>query len=422
MSAGDGDLLADDGSLLAGDGDSFAGGGSLSRPEQRGSTVADIGEGASAMEGAIRDGIQEVVRQQVGHAATVSRIQRWGGGALNECYRIAVQNPSCELFLKMEKAHVGRGGALGTSGAKDQSGASSGGGVRASCLPATFVPTTRRGQIEREVEGVRLASAAGIPTAPIVGYDLSGQHVGCKYILQEYVDAELLFTIDEYIEDSEDEQIRAQISDIMGKMEAIRAPWFGDVYEGGVLGRHPTWRGAFAAMRALLLGDLEVLDVFKPADLQVISDALAWGSEQIGCGHVGSDQAGSEHVGCAQTESEQAVHQPSALIHTDLGKHNVLVERANGSVKIRAVTDFGNSMFGPYYIEEHLIREFGGWRMGPADIPAAYGITPEEFTATQLLFGLELGVFTFALNPSLASLQANHPGGFLDRYREVLKQ
>lgn len=386
------------------------------------------------MEGAIRDGIQEVVRQQVGHAATVSRIQRWGGGALNECYRIAVGNPSCELFLKMEKAHAGRGGAsgtLGTSGAKDKSGASSGGGVSASCRPATFVPTTRRGQIEREVEGVRLASAAGIPTAPIVGYELSGQHIGRKYILQEYVDSELLFTIDEYIEDSEDEQIRAQISEIMGKMEAIRGPWFGDVYEGGVLGRHPTWRGAFDAMRALLLGDLEVLDVFKPADLQVISDALAWGSEQIGCeqvgsapigsGQVGSEHVGSEHVGCAQTGSEQVVHQPSSLIHTDLGKHNVLVERANGSVKIRAVTDFGNSMFGPYYIEEHLIREFGGWRMGPADIPAVYGVTPEEFIATQLLFGLELGVFTFALNPSLASLQANHPGGFLDRYREVLK-
>lgn len=111
---------------------------------------------------------------------------------------------------------------------------------------------------------------------------------------------------------------------------------------------------------------------------------------------------------------------PPSFVHTDLGKHNVLVERSGGAARIRALVDFGNSMYAPYYIEEFLIREFGGWRIGPADIPSVYGITPQEFTAAQLLFGLELGVFAFALNPYLGKLDEQYMKEFVGRYRAVL--
>ena len=406
----------------------------FSRPSRasapRDSVLGERGFFLTGLDGATISAVNDIIRQHVGNQATVSQVRRWGGGALNECYRVTAQNPPGEYFLKVEKLARG-GGVVAASGGVGVKGGLPGSGRADAWAGLPFIPTTRRGQIEREVEGVRLASAAGIPTAPVVGYDLTGQLIGRKYILQEFVDAELLFIIDEYIEDREDEEIRSQLADIMKKMEAIHGPGFGDLCVGGAIGRHPTWRGAYDSMRRILLHDLEALDVLPQADLKVISDALEWGSEQIGSAQTArkcpeTGKTVSQHLVPGETQSERADPEqaradvPPSFVHTDLGKHNVLVERSGGAARIRALVDFGNSMYAPYYIEEFLIREFGGWMIGPADIPSVYGITPQEFTAAQLLFGLELGVFAFALNPYLGKLDEQYMKEFVGRYRAVL--
>src|SRR5512133_1991847 len=103
--------------------------------------------------------VNRAVRAALGEGSVVESIQAWGGGAHNQGYQLHLANGE-RLFWKVEREDI--------------------------------FPRTRRGQVEREVTGIRLAAQAGVDCPRLVGYDATGTIAGCRYILEEFIEGELL--------------------------------------------------------------------------------------------------------------------------------------------------------------------------------------------------------------------------------------
>lgn len=289
--------------------------------------------------------VEIIARDLLGSRARVESIEKWGIGALNACYRVMTTNPDGIYFVKFENE----------------------------CI----LPTTRRGQIEREVHGIRLARAAGIDAPDVLAYDFTPDRAGRKYLVEAFIEGELFWELRESLSEVERQALRADVEDLLARMRGITSPVFGDLYPGGVTGQHASWPAAYTRMSEILLQDGRALDLFTPAEEQAVQAALARG---------------------AQVERST---QLASLYHGDLGLHNLMVDRAGGIARRGKLIDFGNAFFAPQYANEDGVRTHGGFGLDPLDAQARYGVSKAAQAADGLLFWFEQVVF-------FANLQKNH--------------
>jgi aminoglycoside phosphotransferase (APT) family kinase protein len=306
---------------------------------------------------------EQIMKKVAGQKAELASIEDWGIGALNTCYRVCVKNPSHMFFLKVENENI--------------------------------IPSTRRGQIAREVHSIRLAGAVGIPCPVILAYDSSVNEFGYRYMLQEYIDSELLWCVKDQLTDVQNAILKNEILDVIGKMKSITSQSFGDVYENGTIGQYGTWKEAYRSMSRILLQDGRELGIFQGEEAKLVEETLEY---------------------CA---SRLVSPLPAALIHGDLGKHNVLADYNGESVKLRAVIDFGNAMFGPVYMNEDGIRIHGGWGLDSMNACEEYGIRRFEYDANNLIFSFEGAVFGALLSKWSNQDPTIHGKRFMEECRQL---
>lgn len=304
--------------------------------------------------------IEQMLKKSQGEKCTVEVIEPCGGGAHNTCYYIVTKNPDNKFFLKCEDANIS--------------------------------PRTRCGQIEREVESIKLMNKAGIPCTNIIQYDFSIEDIGTRYILEEFIEGKLLREIWNDLSVNEKQNIANEIEGIVEKMRSINLPYYGDIYESSIIGRHATWREAYLSIGKLLIEDSMQLSIFTEDELVQVSDAIEICSSKL------------------------STNIPASFDHRDLGPHNVIAAESNGATKISAIIDFGLVLSVPFYNFDYGIRKYGRWGLNTVDILKEYNITKEEFDATELLFDLELTVF-------LASIKfaPDKPYGYISRIKSFVE-
>ncbi len=306
--------------------------------------------------------VNQIVKKTLGTRAMVESIFPWGGGALNICYGVYTQNPAGKYFLKIEKGNS--------------------------------LPRTRWGQIEREVSGIRLMRAAGVPGPCLVSFDMSGVEIGRKYTLVEFVEADLLYEFWGQLAPSEQAGLRQEITCIMEKMKLAHSPVYGDTYPGGAMGQHLTWQEACRSMGHVLREDSLEMEVFKPDQQRWVEDAL--------------EKAASSIVSDI----------PASFLHLDLGPHNVLATRSPQGVQIAAVIDFGCSMYGPFYVEDNF-RRYAGWGLDEIDVCQEYGIQKDELRIVEMLWGFEFDLFAASIRWGEYQKRLD---GFIEDCRKLLDE
>lgn len=314
----------------------------------------------------LKGNVDYIIKKVAGNSAEAESIEKWGIGALNSTYRVEIKNSPDKFFLKIENDNI--------------------------------IPSTRRGQIEREVKGIELMNGAGVPCPTVLGYDCSKKDIGKKYMLQEFVESDLLREIKDTLSVEENEYIKLQIVDIINKMKSVKSMYFGDIYENGTIGQHSSWKEAYWAMWKLLLADSMALELYNTDELSIIGEAgeLALTRVTASC--------------------------PASFYHGDLGKHNVLAGNSGKLRCIGTVIDFGNSIFTPCYMNEDGIRKYGGWDLEEMDVHKEYSIGKAEYETDSLVFEFEGTLFSSIL----ALRRGESPGArakrFLGRCRQYMNK
>ncbi|ADL52973.1 phosphotransferase [Clostridium cellulovorans] len=300
--------------------------------------------------------VEQLLKKSQGEKCKLKVIEPYAVGANNTCYYLVTKNPDNKFFLK--------------------------------CENATIMPRTRCGQIEREVEGIKLMNKAGIPCKKIIQYDFTKEEIDTRYVLEEFIEGELLIEIWNDLNESEKQNIANEIEDIVEKMRNINFSYYGDIYENSIIGKYATWREAYLSISEILIEDARQLNIFTENELALISRATEFCSLKL------------------------STNVPSSFNHRDLGTHNVIAINSEGVTKVGAIIDFGLSLAVPFYNFDYGIRKYGGWNFNEIDVLKKYNITKDEFDATELLFDLELTVF-------LASIEfaPDKPFGYISRIK-----
>lgn len=301
---------------------------------------------------------QTVLSGVAGTGARVESVEPWGVGALNTCLKV-VDGSGQAYFLKVENEDI--------------------------------IPSTRRGQIAREVASMQLMAAAGIPCPAVLCSDPSGSQTGRRYLLEAFIDADLFWEIRENITEQECNVLRTDIAAVLEKMNTITSPLFGDVYPNGAIGQHAAWPAAYLAMARLLIGDSEELGLFT--------------AEEAG-------QVAAFFECCAESLVWDG---PAGFYHGDLGLHNLMVDRSQGFARLGWVIDFGNALFLPAYKNEADTRQYGGFDLDLVDVESRWGVGSDECAANNLLNELDGLVFRSMLRRRRGKDVEDLKAGFLKR-------
>ncbi|NLG50407.1 MAG: aminoglycoside phosphotransferase family protein [Chloroflexi bacterium] len=285
--------------------------------------------------------ITHILQNLEGNSAQVGQVEPWGGGAHNRCYRIAPQGGSWRYFLKVEQSPI--------------------------------VPRTRAHQIAKEVSGITLATGAGVPCPRLLRYDLTGDEVGWRYALFEFIDASLAGEVWSTLSPENQAAIRAQVEGLAARLDSIAAPFYGDTYAGGLVGQHATWQSAVIAWASLALEDAANLSIYSPAELALIREA------------------------CAAVYPAFTSQIAPAFLHNDMHEFNAFVEQVEGQTRISHIIDFGYNLYAPRYLLNHMLHQMGCWGFSRQDTASLYPVSQEELDAWWFLSNVEMKVFLSAI-------------------------
>lgn len=297
------------------------------------------------------------VRAALGAGRAVVSCEEWGGGAHNRGFRLVLDGGE-RLYWKVEKE--------------------------------TIFPRTRRGQVEREVAGIRLATQAGVDCPRIIGYDTGGEIAGCRYLLEEFVEGDLLGEAMQSLGEAEQAALQAEFQARASRLSRIQGERFGEMAPSGPLGQHPTWAGMMAALSVMLLEDAQTLGCYTPQEMALVR------------------QAHAAALGFFRYDG------PPMFNHLDLHVFNAFAVRSGGTVGMGKLFDFGFCLYLPPYVTRYNERAFGGEE---ARIAREYGVQESELHAFQLVFGLEFVNFVAAIRWA-----PEKPYGYVARLKEYLEQ
>ena len=206
-------------------------------------------------------------------------------------------------------------------------------------------PSTRKGQIENEVEGSRLYKQAGILCPSVIKYDLTGREIGVRYILTECLsdDWPVISRIDQ-MDVATKTEVKRQATEICVRILTITNTHFGSLSPSGSLGRHKTWDECYRAWFNLLIRDGVSYGLFTDQELDVL-----YAAAEMPLNYSGNP------VPVFSTE--------------DMGWHNFIWGNAGGEPDALYSFDFGNARYIPPYRNEYLSKNIEAMGRPPWDIP-----------------------------------------------------
>ena len=264
-------------------------------------------------------------------------------------------------------------------------------------------PSTRTGQMENEVEGIRLFTQAGIPCPKVLAYDFTKNDIGARYIFTECVSGDIVLMDMENMSDATKANVEGQSREICAKMTAITNSHFGSLTPLGPLGWHETWAECYRAWFNLLIRDGESIGLFTNEELSIVRAA-------------------------ANKPIERSQLYLPSFEHGDLGWHNMIWGHIDNGPDALHVIDFGNARFLP----PHLTV----WGYPPHEVPNAQKM--DKGIHLLLLYDFEMGVmwkemqkmtkdYAHCLNWMAGSIEAakkdtsrGHITAFIEKCRRVM--
>ena len=222
----------------------------------------------------------------------------------------------------------------------------------------------------------------------ILGFDASGTVAGCRYIIEEFIEGDLLGEAMQALSEADQAALLAEFQVRAGRLARIPGGWFGEVAAGGPLGQHATWPEMMRAFSKLLIEDAQTLDCFTADELALVRRAHAAALGRFG------------YAG------------PPAFIHLDMHIYNAFAARKAGAVEIGKLFDFGFCLFLAPYVACYNEKAFGGQE---ARIARQYGVSECELDAFHVLFALEFVNFITTLRWA-----PDRPYGYVVRREEYL--
>jgi len=297
-------------------------------------------------------------RRALGEGATVCEIERWGGGAHNDGFKLRLADGRL-LFLKVEKP--------------------------------TIRTRTRRGQVQREVRGLALARQAGVDCAVVLDYAADGADgAGRRYLLEEFIAGDLLGEVLPTLPAEEQAALYAEFRERTDPLTRLHSDRFGEIYPGGALGQSDSWRDWLASLARILREDAAELGAYSPAEMDIITRA---------------------HEAALGRISYQG---PATFVHLDLHEFNAFAAREDGRVRVGKLFDFGFCLYLAPYAAHYGPQAFGGEEEALA---ARYGAAADELRAFALLFGMEIVVFFNEIR-----FAPDQPYGYLAQTRAYLER
>jgi len=224
----------------------------------------------------------------------------------------------------------------------------------------SIFPSTRIGQTENEVEGMRLFKQAGIPCPTVLSYDFSGNEIGARYVFTERISGDIVMVEQHGMSDAVKDEVKRQSAGICEKMKTITNSHFGSLLPSGSLGWHKTWNDCYHAWFNLLIDDGVKIGLFTDEEESIL-----------------------------RATANKLLENSKAYLPTfdtgDLGLHNMIWGHINDGTDTLHVIDFGNSRF----ILPHL-TEWGMWGQAPHEVPNAHKL--DKGLNLLLLYDFEMGV------------------------------
>ena len=221
-------------------------------------------------------------------------------------------------------------------------------------------PSTRIGQTENEVEGIRLFKKAGIPCPSVLSYDFTGNEVGVRYVLTERISGDIVMVEQHGMSEMVKNEVQWQSAKICDKMKTITNSHFGSLTPSGPLGWHKTWNDCYRFWFNLLIDDGENIGLFTDEEKSILRAA-----------------------------ADKPLISSKSYLPTfetgDLGLHNMIWGHINDEPDALYVIDFGNSRFVP----PHL-TEWGMWGQAPHEVPNAHEL--DKGLNLLLLYDFEMDV------------------------------
>lgn len=299
--------------------------------------------------------INEIIRNQFSENRNVLNIEQWGGGAHNICFKVDIENPEQIIFIKIEKEEI--------------------------------FPRTRRCQMEREVYSNKLITASGVPCPKVFNYSFEKRPVRC--IIQEFIDGKLVGELMDEYTDLEKSQVAHNIREIANIYLGIHSDTFGEVFTGGEIGQHETWKGMMTHISLILQEDAMALGIFTNDEMNLISIA---------------------HASALRSICYQGI--PS-LVHLDLHEFNIFAD-SDQKIRISKVFDFGFTLFMAPYMSYYGPQVFAG---NEEEVSRIYNVSIDELNAFDIIFSLEFVVFVASIRFAL-----DEPYGYIARKKEYVEK
>ncbi len=131
-------------------------------------------------------------------------------------------------------------------------------------------PTSRTGQIENEVEGIRLCKQAGIPCPNVLDYDFTGKEIGVRYIFIERISGDIVMLEHDGMVDETKAEVKRQSIEICTRMSTMTNSHFGSLTQSGPLGWHKKWGDCYRAWFDLLIRDSIDIGLFTDEELDIV--------------------------------------------------------------------------------------------------------------------------------------------------------
>ena len=218
-------------------------------------------------------------------------------------------------------------------------------------------PSTRMGQMENEVDGIRLFTQAGIPCPKVLAHDFTGNDIGVRYIFTERVSGDIVLADIGQMDADTKAEVEHQSSEICTRMKTITNTHFGSLTQAGSLGWHKTWSECYRAWFDLLINDGVGIGLFTNDELAIIRAAA------------------EKPLALSQS------HTPT-FEHGDLGWHNMIWGQTGNGSDALYVIDFGNAR----YLPPHLTM----WGYPPHKVPNAQIL--DKDVNLLLLYDFEMNV------------------------------
>ncbi len=192
------------------------------------------------------------------------------------------------------------------------------------------LPAFYRGQIEREVAGLRLCKERNIPCPSVLTYSYEQ-----RYIVTEYLDFSLLSQAWGTLSGDQKAHIKRQVLSILQNLNGIAGDRFGSIYPSDC--RYGEWGACYRRLIEIAVGDCLTYQSLSKKEASAVLEAADKNSLSLREGH-------------------------ACFNHMDLHWNNIFVEKRDELYEIVGIVDFGSALYAPAYMD--LFRLNGGFFYG----------------------------------------------------------